>query len=509
MENITSPEIAQRLGFVTPNVNIVYGFGFMDLKAQPIILRAPDSHGRYYVIQIVDMWTDSFAYVGGATTGYSGGTYALVGPGWRGTLPAGVKRIDCPTRWIDLQPRVHVKNKADLPGAQRVLRAITVTGLAQYTGRPAPPEPTYHYAVPNINPKVASSLMQFVDPLQFWEILSAALNENPPPRDQVATVLPQFKYLGIVLGKQWKREDVNPYILAQMKMAAQEIGPTIRSMALAVKSINGWTIPPANLGLSVGDYVTRAIVAVIGLLANTPKETIYYGAFHDGSGTPLSGSKPYTMTFSPPMTYINTTPPGYWSITMYDGVTAYTIPNPIDRYSLGSDDDLKRNADGSFTIYVQHDDPGASEETNWLPAPTGPFYVVLRNAPPAPVVVQALGNPPALNGPPALVPHYRSLFRRRSTGEVANPEFLELAFPPRYHYDVLRALDYFRSADVQLDPRMREAVRFIEGKRQADGRWHLDRAYDEALAFSTGESVGESSRWNTLRALRVLQRYGP
>jgi hypothetical protein len=90
VENITDPAISKRLGFVTPNVNVLYGFGFMDLKAQPIILRAPNSHGRYYVIQIVDMWTNSFAYVGGAATGYAGGTYALVGPGWHGTLPPGV-----------------------------------------------------------------------------------------------------------------------------------------------------------------------------------------------------------------------------------------------------------------------------------------------------------------------------------------------------------------------------------------------------------------------------------
>jgi hypothetical protein len=99
----------------------------------------------------------------------------------------------------------------------------------------------------------------------------------------------------------------------------------------------------------------------------------------------------------------------------------------------------------------------------------------------------------------------RGLFRRRSTGEVASPAFLELAFPPRYHYDVLRALDYFRAADVQPDERMRDAVHFIESRRQADGRWLLDRAYDEALPFPWGESVGEPSRWNTLRALRVLR----
>ncbi len=103
----------------------------------------------------------------------------------------------------------------------------------------------------------------------------------------------------------------------------------------------------------------------------------------------------------------------------------------------------------------------------------------------------------------------RALFRRRSTGEVANPEFLELAFPPRYHYDVLRALDYFRDADSgqQPDARLHAAVDYIASKRQADGRWLLDRAYEEALGLSVGESVGEPSRWNTLRALRVLRWY--
>ncbi len=172
----------------------------------------------------------------------------MVGPKWHGTLPASVKRIDAPTRWIELQPRVYVKNQADLPNAERVLRAITVTGLAQYNGKPAPAEPVTSYAVPKINLSVAGSQMQFDDPLQFWEIFSAAMNENPPPRDQIAAVLPQFKFLGIVLGKQWKREDVNPVILAQMKLAAQKIGSTMRSMSLAVRSINGWTIPPADVG---------------------------------------------------------------------------------------------------------------------------------------------------------------------------------------------------------------------------------------------------------------------
>jgi hypothetical protein len=123
---------------------------------------------------------------------------------------------------------------------------------------------------------------------------------------------------------------------------------------------------------------------------------------------------------------------------------------------------------------------------------------------------RALGSPPAIASARRRGEEYlleRALFRRRSTGDVADPAFLELAFPPRYHYDVLRALDYFRAADVRPDPRMSEAVHVIESRRQPDGRWLLDRAYDEALAVPVGEPVGEPSRWNTLRALRVLRWY--
>ena len=118
VSDIANPEVARQLGYVTPNVNVIYGFGFMDLAQQPIVLKAPDSRGRYYMVQICDMWTNSFAYIGGLETGYKGGIYALVGPGWQGELPVGLKRIDCPTRWIELQPRVHVKNAADLAAAR-------------------------------------------------------------------------------------------------------------------------------------------------------------------------------------------------------------------------------------------------------------------------------------------------------------------------------------------------------------------------------------------------------
>ena len=138
MEDISTPTLAAESGYVSPNVDVVYGFGFADLGAEPAILTAPDSGGRYYMIELVDMWTNAFAYPAGGASGYKGGEFALVGPGWQGELPVGVKRIDCPTRWIELQPRVNVKNAADLPAARKVLQAITLQPLSQYKGGQAP-----------------------------------------------------------------------------------------------------------------------------------------------------------------------------------------------------------------------------------------------------------------------------------------------------------------------------------------------------------------------------------
>jgi hypothetical protein len=129
-DEIASPKIAAESGYTTPNVNVLYGFGFADLGQEPYILTAPDSDGRYYMIELVDMRTNAFSYPAGAVAGYKGGKFALIGPGWNGTLPDGVTRIDCPTRWIELQPRVHVKNEADLPGARKVLHAIKLQGRA-------------------------------------------------------------------------------------------------------------------------------------------------------------------------------------------------------------------------------------------------------------------------------------------------------------------------------------------------------------------------------------------
>lgn len=279
-------------GYVSRNLDVIYGFGFADLGAEPVILTAPDSGGRYYMIEIVDMWTNAFAYPADGASGYKGGKFALVGPGWNGELPADVQRIDAPTRWIELQPRVNVKGAADLPVARKVMQDITLQTLSQYKGGAVPKPVAYDYEVPKMKPRVATSHMEFDDPLQFWSIFSAAMNENPSPASQIEAVLPSFQYLGIELGKQWKPEYVDPLILAQMKKAAQQIGLlALGTMPLAGTLKNGWVIPPANTGFGGTDYLSRLDVAVFGLTANTTKQAIYYSGVLDGNNQPMSGAK--------------------------------------------------------------------------------------------------------------------------------------------------------------------------------------------------------------------------
>jgi hypothetical protein len=402
--DIASPKIAAESGYVTPNVNVIYGFGFADLEAEPFILTAPDSGGRYYMIEIVDMWTNAFAYPVGEKAGYKGGKFALVGPGWTGTLPHGVTRIDCPTRWIELQPRVHVKNDADLPGARAVMNAIKLQGLAEFKGGAAPSRAAYDYDVPRLSPGVASSLMKFEDPLQFWSIFVATMNENPPPASEIKSVLPQYRYLGIEYGKPWNSKNVNPIFLAQMKRVVEEFGDLMSLSTPLIGTLkNGWAIPPANQGNSGSDYMGRSVIAVIGLTANTAQEAVYFAGVADTTGARLSGAKKYSITWKNGALYTDVVAPGFWSVTMYDAVTKFTIPNPINRYALGSDDALKMNSDGSFTMYVQHSSPGADKEANWLPAPPGPFYLILRNFAPAPKVAEALESPATFPAPPPII----------------------------------------------------------------------------------------------------------
>jgi hypothetical protein len=401
MENVSTPKLSEESGYVLPNCSVLYGFGFLDLRHEPVILSLPNSNGRYYMVECVDMWTNAFAYPAGVVSGYNGGKYAMVGPGWNGKLPEGVKRIDCPTPWILIQPRVHMPDPSQLDAARKVLTGITTQGLAQFTGNPAAKAPPYNYLPPErINPKLPVSTMDFKDPLRFWEILSAVMNENPPPKDQITALLPMFKPLGIELGKQWDRSKVDPLVLKSMARAAETIPDMLPHLPFG-RLTNGWFIPPPTIGDPKTDYKIRAIIARIGLTANIPQEAIYFQLKLDNDGVPLTGAKNYTMTFKETPPYHK---PAFWALRMFDGKNSYPVPNPIDRYVIGSDtQNMKYNKDGSLTVYIQADRPSSEKESNWLPAPRGPMIVILAPYAPGDAMIESLSNPKAYVPPPAVV----------------------------------------------------------------------------------------------------------
>jgi hypothetical protein len=407
MVDISTPALSKEAGYVTPNVNVIYGFGFMDLRSEPVVLEVPDSQGRYYMVEIVDMWTNAFAYVGGVATGYKGGKFAITGPGWQGVLPKNVTRIDSPTPWVLLQPRVQIYSggKVDLPGAKKVLEAIKPMPLPAYIGRKSEPQ-KYNYPSPQFNnPDLPVSALDFKDPLQFWEILSLAMNENPPPEEQIEALLPMFKPLGLLPGKPWDRSKLPPAILEGMKEAAGKIGSLLSSLPFGT-FYNGAIIPPPSIGNSGTDYLTRAVVARVGLTANTPKEAIYWMYVTDKEGAPLTGAKRYTLTFKEEIPYY---PPGFWSVTLYDKKNNYTASNYLNRYMLGSDTPLKKNDDGSITLYIQHDYPGRDKEPNWLPSPEGEFYLIPRSYAPKPEIIEVLTDPHAWPLP-AVVPRQQPIY---------------------------------------------------------------------------------------------------
>jgi hypothetical protein len=181
--------------------------------------------------------------------------------------------------------------------------------------------------------------MRCKDPLQFWEILSAVMNENPPSADQIAVLLPMFKPLGLELGKQWDRSKVDPIVLKARSSAAKEIPDLMNTIPFG-RLENGWFIPPSTIGDPRTDYRIRAIVARVGLTANAPREAVYLDGMLDADDNRLTGAKRYTMTFKQTPSFHE---PSFWALRMFDAKSSYPVPNPLNRYVLGSDyPDMKK-----------------------------------------------------------------------------------------------------------------------------------------------------------------------
>lgn len=358
---------------VSPNADTLYSTAWLDLTKEPIILSLPDVGKRYYLMEMLDAWTNVFASPGARTTGNGRGDFAIVGPQWKGKLPADVKEIKSPTNMVWLIGRTQTNGKEDYAAVHAIQDQYKLTPLGAWGTAYTPPDNAP--VAPGIDVKTPPvEQVAKMDAATFFARLNTLMKDNPPVAAD-ASALNNFTAIGVAPGTPFYLKSLDPAVAkgvegsvkaAQAKIAAEARKPH-------GKKVNGWDVM-TNLGRYGTDYLFRSVVALVGLGANLPEDAIYPRGTEDTDGQPLNGANRYLVHFPkgqlPPVN-------AFWSLTMYNS-KQFFVQNPINRYAIGDRDKLKFNDDGSLTICIQHESPGKEKESNWLPAPKDSFNVFMR-----------------------------------------------------------------------------------------------------------------------------------
>jgi len=358
---------------ITPNSDTPYSILWTDLRAEPIVLSVPAvEKGRYFSVMLCDGNTYNYGYMGSRATGNEAGDYMVVGPDWTGATPPGIKKVfRSSTQFSAVAYRTQLFSPADMPNVIKVQAGYKVRLLSQYLKQPAPPAaPTVTF--PTINKEMVKT--------GFFDYLAFAL-QFAPAGPQELEIRAKLASLGIEAGKKFDFSALTPEqkaaVVEGVKAGEARIEEYLQS---GQKNINGWKVG-SLFGDSTfynGDWLKRAAAAQAGIYGNDAVEAMYPMTKTLTDGEALDCSKHnYTLTFAadqfPPVN-------SFWSVTMYDGKTQLLIKNPINRYLVNSPmvPQMTKNADGSLTLYIQKDSPGAARESNWLPAPDDPIYLVMR-----------------------------------------------------------------------------------------------------------------------------------
>ncbi|MDF2810985.1 MAG: hypothetical protein K0S56_2016 [Microvirga sp.] len=354
-----------------PNADTLYTTAFVDVGQEPWVLSLPDMKDRYYLMPMLDGWTTVFQVPGKRTTGTGAQTYAITGPGWTGTLPAGVKQYKSPTNIVWLLGRIYCTGTPeDYAEVHALQDQVKLVPLSAY-GKPY--TPPAGKVDPSIDMKTAvRDQVNRMDAVAYFTLLAQLMKANPPSAAD-APALAKFAKIGLIPGQDFDATKLHADFVKRIPDIANDRIMMQFKINKDVNDINGWGFT-TKTGTYGTDYLMRALVTAIGLGANRPQDAIYPTSQKDGEGAAYDGANKYVMRFAkgqlPPVE-------GFWSLTMYDGAYFF-VPNPINRYSISARQDLKVNPDGSVDLYIQKDSPGADKESNWLPAPTGKFILMLR-----------------------------------------------------------------------------------------------------------------------------------
>lgn len=376
----------------TPNSDTPYSQLGADLRAEPLVISVPEVEaGRYYSLQFIDMYTFNFAYVGSRATGNGAGNFLLVGPRWSGEKPAGVKAvIRSETDFDFVLYRTQLSGAADIDKVRKVQAGYSVQPLSRFLGQPAPPAPPPVDFIKPLSPEDQRKSPEFFNILNF-------VLQFCPTHPSEADLMARFARLGIGPGRKFDFAAMSPEmqqaVLDGMADAWKEFADFKATMVDTGKR-------PASEAFGTrefmkNDYMARMSAAVLGIYGNSKEEALYPTYFADADGKALRGDHDYRLYLTP-----DQLPPvnSFWSLTVYDLPESLLYPNALDRYLINSSmlPDLKRDADGKITIYLQHESPGKDLEANWLPIPAGPFWATLRLYWPKPEALDGRWKQPPL-----------------------------------------------------------------------------------------------------------------
>ncbi len=358
---------------ITPNSDTPYSLLWMDLRAEPMVLSVPAvDKSRYYSVQLTDGNTYNYGYIGSRATGNEAGDYLMVGPDWKGQTPAGIKKVfQSTTPFAIAIFRTQLLNANDMPNVVKVQQGYKAQPLSAFLKQPAPQGAPKIDFVPATTAGIKANFFEYLDAALQFVPLSA---EDKDIRAKLASI-------GIGPGKTFEFKDLSAEHKAAVLLAMKQGDDKVdQYLASGSKDVNGWQVGSlfGDRVFYSGDWLKRAAAAKGGIYGNDGIEAMYPLTRVDATGETLDGSKHnYTLTFAkgqlPPVN-------AFWSVTMYDGKTQLLIENPISRYLINSPmlPRMKKNADGAVTLYIQNKLPGKPKESNWLPAPDGPIYLVMR-----------------------------------------------------------------------------------------------------------------------------------
>ena len=359
-----------------PNADTLYTLAWLDVGKEPWIVSIPDMKGRYFLFPMLDGWTNVFHDPGKRTTGTKAQKYAITGPGWSGTLPAGVTEYKSPTSMVWVLGRIYCTGTPEDYKAVHALQdQVSAVPLSAY-GKPYTPAPGKVDAA--IDMKLAPrEQVNAMDGAAYFKLFAELLKTNPPAAED-APMVAKFAKIGLVPGQDFDASKLDPAVakgIAAAPKPAQEKISDLKEAILAghAKVEHGWMFFPKT-GVYGTGYRNRALITWYGLGANRPQDAVYPTSEGPELLAKYSGANKYVMRFEK-----GQLPPakGFWSITMYDD-QYFFVPNPINRYTVSSRNKFKSNPDGSIDVYVQNESPGKDKESNWLPAPKGGFVLMMR-----------------------------------------------------------------------------------------------------------------------------------